>query len=177
MEREVIQWRGNKGGESQRRLRGGMWGKGRRRVDKFSYMDENSEIVLHTELRREASTHQQEGPDVWDFVELHEKSQSFLVVAAVLAVHGETPLLQKTGEENTRQDGGAEDSPETADRWRKLHEIHFRFIIAVKIWDNCASTAAAAHRHQTHAGVGGSRVSSELAAVMGRKHWGNTRAH
>lgn len=32
-------------------------------------------------------TYQQEGPDVGDFVELHEESQSLLMVTAVLAVH------------------------------------------------------------------------------------------
>lgn len=32
-------------------------------------------------------TYQQEGSDVRDLVELHEKSQRLLVVAAILAVH------------------------------------------------------------------------------------------
>lgn len=39
-------------------------------------------------------THQQEGPDVGDLVELHEEPQSLLVVAAVLAVDGEALPLQ-----------------------------------------------------------------------------------
>lgn len=40
-------------------------------------------------------TYQQEGSDVGDLVELHEKSQRLLVVAAILAVHRETLPLQK----------------------------------------------------------------------------------
>lgn len=43
-------------------------------------------------------THQQEGPDVGDLVELHEEPQSLLVVAAVLAVDGEALPLQGGGE-------------------------------------------------------------------------------
>lgn len=31
--------------------------------------------------------HQQEGPDVGDLVQLHEESQSLLMVTAVLAIH------------------------------------------------------------------------------------------
>lgn len=42
-------------------------------------------------------THQQEGPDVGDLVELHEEPQSLLVVAAVLAVDGEALPLQGGG--------------------------------------------------------------------------------
>lgn len=48
-------------------------------------------------------THQQEGPDVGDLVELHEEPQSLLVVAAVLAVDGEALPLQG-GREASGQD-------------------------------------------------------------------------
>jgi len=41
------------------------------------------------------ATYQQEGPDVGYFVELHEKSQSLLVVTAVLTIHRETLPLQR----------------------------------------------------------------------------------
>lgn len=47
-------------------------------------------------------THQQEGPDVGDLVELHEEPQSLLVVAAVLAVDGEALPLQGGGGEKRR---------------------------------------------------------------------------
>lgn len=49
-------------------------------------------------------THQQEGPDVGDLVELHEEPQSLLVVAAVLAVDGEALPLQGGGREASGQD-------------------------------------------------------------------------
>lgn len=55
-------------------------------------------------------THQQEGPDVGDLVELHEEPQGLLVVAAVLAVDGEAlPLRGRGGREASGQGGVRED--------------------------------------------------------------------
>lgn len=48
-------------------------------------------------LRARCLTHQQEGPDVGDLVQLHQQSQGFLVVAAVLPIHREPLPLQKQG--------------------------------------------------------------------------------
>lgn len=44
------------------------------------------------------ASYQQVGPDVGDLVQLHEESQSLLVVTAVLAVHRETLPLHNTRE-------------------------------------------------------------------------------
>lgn len=33
------------------------------------------------------AAYQEEGPDVGDLVQLHQKSQGFLVVAAILTIH------------------------------------------------------------------------------------------
>lgn len=52
-------------------------------------------------------THQQEGPDVGDLVELHEEPQSLLVVAAVFAVDGEALPLRGKGGRGASGQGGA----------------------------------------------------------------------
>lgn len=39
-------------------------------------------------------TYQKEGPDVGDLVKLHQESQGFLVVAAILTIHRESLPLQ-----------------------------------------------------------------------------------
>lgn len=48
-------------------------------------------------------SYQQKGPDVGNFVELHKKPQSLLVVTAVLAIYRETRLLKdKTNARQTQ---------------------------------------------------------------------------
>lgn len=51
-------------------------------------------------------SHQQEGPDVGDLVQLHEEPQSLLMVTAVLAVYGKSlPLQKKTTQVSTALQG------------------------------------------------------------------------